>query len=471
MRHGAAIWGALLLALGAACSEGGQPEPEAAPEMTTAEPEITPDEARATAEEAYVFAYPMLEHYRTFLGMLRAQDSPFYLGAFNVFDHDTELLGPEVTEIVRPNNDTLYSKAVLDLRAEPIVLSVPAVPDRYYSFQLIDLYTHNIGYVGTRATGTEAGSYLIAGPSWPPEPPPGIDGVIRSEGPILVALGRTAVRDAADVANVEEIQAGYTLQPLSAFLGEPPPAPQPDYAFPPIGREQTRSPAFLEVFAFLMGQLEVDPSEEEMIGRFLALRDALGEPGIYGAVQEGMEAARQRIRSAAPDLGKQRDGWFLLTGLFGNREGMQGKYLTRAAAAMLGLWGNDEEEAYYPSTGADGQGVPLDGSQHRYELRFAREELPDVEAFWSITMYGLPGQHMVANPIDRYSIGDRTEGVVYEEDGSLAILVQAESPGPEQEANWLPAPAGPFSLTLRMYLPAPEALDGPYAPPPLRRVE
>ena len=463
----------LAVLMAAGCSEQSPSEntseKQAPPEPAAQAPSA--DQARATAEQAYVFAYPMLENYRTILALLRAKGTSFYIGAFNTFAHDTRLLGPEVKQIVRPNNDTLYSKAVLDLRAEPMVLRVPAVPDRYYSFQLIDLYTHNIGYVGTRATGSEAGSYLVAGPAWSGQAPSGIDGVIRSEGTLVVVLGRTAVRDAADVAAVKEIQAGYQLTPLSVFLGEPSPPAPPDYDFPAFDPKRADSPDFLDTLAFLMGQLKVDPSEKDMVAGFLRLRDSLDEPGVRAAVQQGIDAARQKIEQATHALGQQRNGWSLITGLFGDRKEMQGKYLTRAAAAMFGLWGNDEEEAYYQTASLDANGEPLDGSKHRYELYFPAEDLPDVAGFWSITMYQLPSQLMVANPIHRYSIGDRTEGVAYGEDGSLTLYIQAKSPGADERSNWLPAPSGPFSLTLRMYVPSKTALEGPYAPPPVRPVE
>ena len=457
---------ALLALLATGCP--GEPPSETRPRP--AEP-LSVEAARALAEDAYVFAYPMLEHYRTFLGMLRGKGTPFYIGAFDTFRHDDRLLGPEVTEIVRPNNDTLYSMAVLDLRAEPMVLSVPAVPDRYYGFQLIDLYTHNIGYVGTRTTGSEAGSHLIAGPSWSGEPPAEVASVTRSEGQIVVLLGRTAVTDAADIANVKAIQAGYELTPLSAFLGRPPPPEPPPYDLPAFDQARADSPAFLDYLAFLLDQVEVHESEAEQVSEFLRLRDSLDEPGVREAVQQGIDAAQQSIERATTTIGRESNGWLVITGLFGDRREMQGRYLVRAAAARFGLWGNDEEEAYYPTANVDAEGDPLDGSRHRYELPFAADELPDAEAFWSITLYQLPSQHMVANPIDRYSIGDRTEGVIYEGDGSLVLSIRSDSPGPDQETNWLPAPEGPFSLTLRMYVPSAEALAGPYVPPPVQRAE
>ena len=195
--------------------------------------QLTSVEAMEAAQEAYVFAYPMLENYRTMLGMAVLPDSPGYLGPFNQIHHKTELLGPEFTAIVRPNNDTLYSMAWLDLRAEPVVLSVPAIPDRrYYSFQLIDLYTHNFGYIGARTTGFSGGNYLIAGPNWSGAKPDGIDAVLQSEGYLVLCLGRTAVLGADDLPAARGLMEQYRIAPLSAFLGQPSPAPAPALNFP-----------------------------------------------------------------------------------------------------------------------------------------------------------------------------------------------------------------------------------------------
>ena len=162
----------------------------------------------------------------------------------------------------------------------------------------------------------------------------------------------------------------------------------------------------------------------------------------------------------------EKNGWTLTGGAFGNRERMQGKYLLRAAAAKSGLYGNDQDEAYYPSTQSDAAGAALDASKSGYVMRFGKDQLPPVKGFWSMTMYALPSQLVVANPLRRYSIGDRTTGLKYGQDGSLTLYVQTRSPGPSQETNWLPAPKGPFSLQLRMYWPKPEALAPElYAPP------
>jgi hypothetical protein len=340
---------------------------------------------------------------------------------------------------------------------------------------MIDMYTHNFAYVGTRATGTGAGSYLIAGPGWAGAVPPGISAVLQSEGNFVYALGRTAVAGPDDVENVLAIQAQYQLQPLSAFLGQPPP-PDAAIAFPAFDQAAADSIGFIGYFNFLLGQLAVHPSEQALIASFAPI--GIGpyapfDPDAYdaatrGGIEEGIASARQQIAAHLPELGEMKNGWLLLKRIFGSRAEMQGQYLTRAAAAQAGLFGNSLDEAYYPSTQATAEGRPLDGAQHDYTLTFTAETLPPVNAFWSITMYKLPQQLMVANPLDRYSIGDRTPGLVYGENGSLTLCIQAAAPiDPDQQANWLPAPDGPFALTMRMYVPRPEALDPLYAPPAL----
>jgi hypothetical protein len=197
------------------------------------------------------------------------------------------------------------------------------------------------------------------------------------------------------------------------------------------------------------------------------------DPPTRRAVDAGVGAALVAITRAASDpsmipgvTARVDNGWQGLDGLFGDGEAMRSKYLARAVAAMVGLYGNDTIEAYYPMGTADAAGEPLDGSVHDYKIHFQKDQLPPVDAFWSITMYSLPSQLMVANPIDRYSIGDRSK-LRYGKDGSLTIYVQHDAPGEIHRSNWLPAPAGPFSLQLRMYLPRPEALHPLYLPPPI----
>lgn len=439
---------------------------------------ITLQEAQQIAEEAYIYAYPMLDNYKMMFAMAVYEGSPAYEKPFNEFVTVSVLRGPEYTAIVRPNNDTFYSGIWLDLRAEPIVLQVPAVQaPRYYSFQLIDLYTHNFDYIGSRATGFEAGAYLIAGPSWDGEEPEKINKTIRCESNLMIALARTQVFGADDVENVKAIQGQYRATPLSEFLGTDAPPPPAVVDFPFWNPEQVKSAGFIEYLNFLLGQLEPHPSEAEFferiakigIGPDLPFDPGKVDPQMLNAIEAGVTSAAAKIEQAMKALGEEKDGWMLISGVFGTREMLQGKYLTRAAAAAFGLWGNNLEEAFYPECSLDADGEALDTSKHNYVLHFNADQIPPVKAFWSLSMYKLPEQLFIQNPINRYVISSITEGLKYAEDGSLTVYLQHESPGADKESNWLPAPDGPFSLQARLYWPKPEALDPLYAPPPVRK--
>jgi hypothetical protein len=435
------------------------------------------EEVRAISEKAYIFAYPMLQVYRTMYVQAINSASPVFRAPFNQFSHSVRLLGPQNKTVVRPNNDTLYSAAWLDLRTEPVVASVPAIEDRYYSFQLVDMYTHNLGYIGTRTTGTAVGSYLIAGPDWQRDDPGVARAVFRSEGSFVLCLVRTAVVGEDDLPAVLAIQQQYRVRPLSAALGEKAPAARAGDGLPPYQQTAAESADFIRYFNALLGHLVIHPSEQGLLARFgrigigpgRAFEAARLDPAIRQAIDGGVVSAITRIKGFAAQVGEQKNGWLVTKRIFGNRAQMQGQYLTRAAGAYLGLFGNDLEEAYYPNANQDTEDDPLNGAVHNYVLKFARDEIPAVDAFWSITMYGLPEQQMVANPINRYSIGDGTKGLVYGPDGSLEIYLQHDRPDKEREPNWLPAPNGPFAVTMRMYLPKASALAPLYAPPGIQK--
>jgi len=437
---------------------------------------VTPDEARSIAEEAYFFAFPMLENYRAM------QVQAILPGIFNRFRHTTKLAGPDDTDVVRENNDTLYSVLWLDLRAEPVVVTVPPIADRYYSFQLIDLYTHNFGYIGTRCTGTGTRTFAVAGPHWEGEKPAGADDLFRSESDFLLCLVRTGVNIdlPGDYEKVLGIQKLYTAKPLSVFLGLQTPAPFPMDIFPPFDQEKTDSPGFITYFNFLLGQLEVHPSEKDLIEKFGRIGIGPGfnfdenelSSAVRSAIHEGIDSAREQIWGCDSMLGDMKNSWILSKRIFGSREQMQGKYLIRAGAARVGLYGVDLEEAYYPSATFTPDGMTFNAHENDYALTFLPGSLPPVKelGFWSITMYSMPDQRMIHNPINRYSIGDRTQGLRYGEDGSLKIYLQKDVPE-EGAENWLPAPDGQFSVTMRMYLPEDGAIDPLYAPPPVMKVE
>ncbi len=441
---------------------------------------LTPEQAKEIAEEAYIFAFPMIDHYKMMFAQAMYPESGAYVAPFNQFVNMTSLNGPKDTIIVRPNNDTFYSGVWFDLSGQPYVLKVPAITDnRYYSFQFIDMYTHNTNYVGTRTTGFDAGNYMIAGPNWTGETPEGINKVIRSEGSYLLALGRTQVFGPKDAEKAQAIMAENQLVSLSEFTGEvhiavvnnPPP-------FPPYNRENAGNENFIAYLNALMTQGEIHPTEKELFQRFAKIGI---EPGkdfnsadfdaeIIKAINEGIASATEKIKDESTKLGERKNGWQLVSGAFGSREAMQGKYLTRAAAAYFGLYGNDLEEAFYPETTFDADSADLDGSKYNYTLHFDADKIPPVKAFWSLSMYKLPEQLFIENEINRYVVSSVTEGLQYNEDGSLDVYIQKENPGKDKESNWLPAHNGKFSIQARLYWIEQSGLNPLYKMPAVQKI-
>ncbi|RZV51840.1 MAG: DUF1254 domain-containing protein [Deltaproteobacteria bacterium] len=440
------------------------------------------DEAAAIAEEAYIYAFPMMENYRTMYAQAIDRNAPGYLGGFNEMVHETELLGPEFKDIVRPNNDTMYSFAWLDLRAQPLVITVPEIGNRYYSVQLVDMFTHNFGYIGTRATGTNAGSYVVAGPEWSETRPQNASAVFQGETSFVYCIIRTEVRGPDDVAAVGALQKQFRLTPLNVFLGRTGAPAATGITFPMYNPSRAKSAEFVDLLNFLLTGVVIAPEERELMTRLseIGIRaGALGasrsfSPELRAAIDRGVGQGMVAIDEAAYDPGRlqsvtvrEGNGWQGIAGLFGPGDLMRTKYVARAVAAKVGLYGNDVEEAYYPVANVDASGQPLDGSKKAYVMRFESDALPAVDAFWSMTMYSLPDQLMVENPIARYSIGDRSK-LEYDEDGSLTLYIQRESPERAKVSNWLPAPDGAFSLQFRMYLPKAESLDPLYLPPAVK---
>ncbi|WP_234841419.1 DUF1254 domain-containing protein [Sinorhizobium meliloti] len=420
----------------------------------------TPDEAREIAKDAYIYAYAPIASYGTWSKQATQPDAPEYIGGFNVFRHYSQAFTPDNKDIVTPNNDTPYSWAWLDLRAEPMVLSVPAVPrDRYYVMQLIDLFTYNFGYVGVRSTGFEAGDYLIAGPGWKGEKPEGIEEVIKAETEIVGILGRTSLNGQEDVTNVAAIQSKYKLEPLSAFLKTSAPQPASTISFPVYDPGKAASHDFLGYLNFLLQFAQPTvPEETDLMARFAKIGIAPGkdwdagktEPALLAAIDQGVADAK----AAMAEVTKKT---LSSNGLFGSRDFLKNDYMTRAMGAEKGLFGNSIEEAWYGGFVGDGSNPTV--------LRFPAGRLPPAKFFWSLTLYTLPDRLLYANPLDRYSIGDRTKGLVYGEDESLTIYLSHLSPGDAKESNWLPTPDGKYSLVARVYGPEKAAVDGSWTLP------
>lgn len=444
------------------------------PRSSPSEPQV-----RAIAKEAYTYAYPMVDGYRILHAYFINPESPEYKGTWNRVHSVARVYTPADKAVQTPNSDTPYSMAGLDLRAEPIVLTIPPIEEnRYFSVQFVDLYTHNFDYLGSRTSGNGGGRFLVAGPGWKGETPKGIQRVITAETELVLAIIRTQLFRPQDLENVRKIQAAYSLQPLSAFLGQPAPPAAPALSFPvpPKPQEMQNSLRVLELMTFLKPLCPTHSSEKDLFARFAQI--GLGETPSFQIATlspETRSALQQGIADAWTDMAglqKQVDAHVITSAnLFGTRGELRNNYLYRMAGARLGIYANSQAEAIYPAYLIDSAGQKLDGS-NRYTIRFAPGQLPPVNAFWSLTMYGLPDSLLVANPIDRYLINSpMLPGLKKDPDGGITLYLQNTSPGPALETNWLPAPPGPFMAILRLYWPKPEALNGKWKQPPLQKVE
>ncbi|GAB3224060.1 DUF1254 domain-containing protein [Mycolicibacterium hippocampi] len=450
-----------------------------APPPTESAAAVTPDEVRAIAKEAYVYGFPVVDNYRVQYTYFVDKQDPQYKGVWNQVHSAARVFTPEDTAIQTPNSDTPYSTVGADLRAEPLVLTVPPIQqDRYFSVQFVDAYTYNFAYVGSRTTGNGGGTYLLAGPNWEGEKPEGVDEVIRSDTELAFLLFRTQLFGPSDIEEVKKIQAGYQVAPLSVFLNQPPPQPVPAIDFvPPLTAEQQRtSPQFFEILDFALRYAPTLPQERALRERFATIgigsedgfdADTLS-PEIRAAVEGGMADAWAEF-----DAFRKNDletGKVTSAQLFGTREDLNSNYLSRMAGAALGIYGNTAAEAVYPAFTQDAQGEPLTGANN-YVFRFPSGELPPVNAFWSLTMYEMPASRLVANPMKRYLINsEMLPSLVPDPDGGYTFYVQNSSPGIDRESNWLPAPEGPFQLVLRLYWPKPDALNGTWKSQPPEKV-
>jgi hypothetical protein len=440
------------------------------------------EETKAIAEEAYIYGFPMIANYKALYQFNVDKTSSQYKGPFNQIINEARVFTYKDTAIVTPNSDTPYSLAMLDLRAEPIVLCVPAVEKgRYYSIQLVDMYTFNYGYMGSRATGNDAGCYMVSGPDWKGDLPAGIKKVFPSETQFSMAVYRTQLFNPDDMDNVKKVQAGYVVEPLSTFLKQPAPPAAPAIDWAPFTDDNFKT-NFAQTLDFLLqfapptGAAEV---EKPLRAKFASIGIGSGKKFNFAdlslehkaavglAIKEGFD----KIEAESKSIGKNVNGWQVGAG-FGDRDFFKGNFLLRAGAAKAGIFGNDAIEAVYPLGKLDNKGEELDGSKHNYTVTFAKGEFPPVNAFWSITMYDGKTQLLIENPINRYLINSpMLPGLKKNADGSLTIYIQKDSPGKDKEPNWLPAPNGPIFIVMRLYWPKevpPSVLppgDGTWQPP------
>lgn len=428
------------------------------------------DDVREIAADALIFAYPMLAMYREMVSQAIDEESPAYIGGFNIIRHSTEPVTAEHRETAHPNIDTLVSQAWLDLRGDAMVISVPAVAhDRYYMLQVNDLFTNIAGVVGVRATGFGEGSYLIVGPDWEEDVPEGINGVLRVDTAFASLVGRTLLDGPEGTQALEAVQSRYRLEPLSQFLARIPPAAPPEVDWLPWDDEALTTSAFIPYLNMLLSFCQpLRPADESRLQRFARIGIEPGrevdlaalDPATREAIDAGVADGLAAIEAAAAGIESAN-------GLYGSHETLGDDPPRRAVGARIGLFGPPVEEIWYGiwETGSDG--APLDGGQ-RYTLAFAGEALPPAEFLWSITAYSLPDRALVANPGDRYEISDRTPGVEHDAHGGLTITISPEPPEGGQTSNWLPVPAGPFMVILRIYGPRPSVLDGSWQLPEMQ---
>jgi hypothetical protein len=434
--------------------------------------------AEAIAVEAYLYVFPLVVMDVTRRQMTNSEggERPGF-GPMNTFSHMRTVPPVEFKAVPWPNSDTLYSLAWLDLAAEPVVVSAPDTDGRYYLLPVQDMWTDVFAVPGKRTTGTGAGQFAIAPPGWQGELP---EGVRRIDAPTRVVwvMGRIQTNGPEDYPAVNQVQDGLAVTPLSQWGQEPQPIavaidPSIDMTTPPV-EQVSRMPA-ADYFAHAAELMKINPphlTDWSMLSRIQRLGLKPGktfdiqavDPEVQEALEQAPAAGQQAMREKIAKLSPQVNGWQMPTetmGVYGNY------YLKRAALAMIGLGSNPPEDAVYPLTFVDADGHVLNG-ENDYVLRFESHELPPVDAFWSLTPYDTDG-FQVANPLDRRALGDR-DPLRYEVDGALELFIQNESPGPEREANWLPAPREPLALFLRLYEPKAEVLDGRWRPPAVRRV-
>ncbi len=460
------LCGAIAIMLLAGCDKQGDPissADQAEKQAGIEAPGI--EEVKAIAEEGFIYGLPIVMNYTVSYDFWVDKTSGQYKSGFNELVNEHRVFTYKDTAVVTPNSDTPYSFACLDLRAEPFVVSVPAVEKaRYFSLQFVDWNTFNYGYVGSRVTGDEAGDYLVVGPDWEGETPAGIKGVLRPSTQFTIVLFRTQLFGADDMPNVIKVQDGYRIQPLSTYLKQPAPPAAPKLDFPKASKELVKT-NFFEYVDFALQFAPAGPEEKEIRAKLAKI--GIGPDKTFefedlslehkAAVLIGMKEGEKKVEEKVSAIGKKVNGWSIASA-FGNREFYNGDWLLRAAAAKAGIYGNDAVEAVYPMVKTLPNGELLDGSKANYTLTFPAGQLPPVNAFWSVTMYDGKTQLLIENPIDRYLINSpMLPEMNKNEDGSLTLYIQKDNPGADKESNWLPAPSDPIYMVMRLYWPKTEA--------------
>ena len=443
-----------------------------------AEP-VNEQEAYEIGVEAYTYLYPLVLMDATRRQAVNVEaGKTLGRGPMNTFTHVPTFPPAEFRDVVRPNFDTLYSIAWLDLTEEPMVVAAPDTQGRYYMLPMLDMWSDVFACPGKRTTGTGAGRFAVVPPGWQGKLPEGVQRIDAPTSYVWI-IGRTQTNGPKDYDAVHQVQAGYTVTPLSQ-LGKAPKAvaakidPTVDMKTPPMTQVDTMAAG--KFFAYAAELMKANPphiTDQPIVARMRRIGIEVGKPFDFAkadaAVQRALERAApdalKNMQAKIPTLARSVNGWQMNTdtmGVYGNY------YLKRAIIALVGLGANLPEDAVYPLNIGDADGKPLTGA-NKYVLHFARNEIPPARAFWSVTLYDKDG-FPSPNTMKRNAIGDR-DALKFNADGSLDLYFQHASPGADKESNWLPAPADDFNLTMRLYSPKGEVLAGNWAPPVVKRVE
>lgn len=443
-----------------------------------AQSDITPEQAHKIGVEAYTYLYPLLS-----MDLSRKQftnvepDKEVGKGPMNTFVNMKEYPQADFRSVVRPNFDTLYSSAWLDLTRGALVISAPDTDGRYYLLPMIDMWTDVFASPGWRTTGTEARNFLVTPPGWSGTIPEGLTH-IPAPTPYVWIIGRTKTDGEADYPVVHKVQSGYSITPLSQWGKTFEPAtvkidPTVDMKTPP--KVQVDSMPAAQYFSYAAELLKLNPphsTDQPIIAQMKKIGLTPGtsfdfnklDPALKQALETVPTEAQELMKWKLPTIARVTNGWSMNTdtmGVYGNY------YLKRAIIAQAGLGANLPEDAIYPLNLTDSDGKPLDGS-NKYVIHFTKADSPPVDAFWSVTLYDSEG-FQVGNSLNRFALSSWMPFKT-NEDGSLDLYFQHESPGKDKEANWLPAPKGAFNITMRLYAPKPEALNGKWNPPVIKRM-
>ncbi|PSB07302.1 hypothetical protein C7B62_20320 [Pleurocapsa sp. CCALA 161] len=431
---------------------------------------------RKITEEAYVFGLPLVEHSKLFAQALRSDSSKFT--GTNVFQHIRQLATSADNDVVTLNNDTLYSGAILDVRVEPVIITIPPMENRYFSIQFVDITTDNLSIVSTRTTGSGSKVLLVAGPDCDSHSSKNLPVTtsIRSSSRLIFALARMGVDDDTNFKVANALQDQMHIIRLSTYLGIES-SPPPELQWPPFyNPKKDDSLKFFEYMNYMMQWYEFGERERSLLKRFAKIGVKPGAPFDVSSLSEeasevmktGIRDGKTRIKSLLKAEEKRVKGWTKPDphiGTYGQN------YELRARVAWAYLYALSPKEAIYFQTQTDSNSQRLDGSKANYVLSFAKDHFPPVKFFWSLTMYDANSLLLVENSLKRYALGSRSKFLKYNKDGGLTLHLQKPTPLDAEVSNWLPAPDGYFYIVLRLFGPSEDAIEGNYTPPAVTRIE